>query len=237
MLRFAVASDGHFGQPDTPYEMYHRQIIDWLNQEHEKQPLELCIFNGDLIHDDPQYIEPVKSYYDQLQFPYYTTKGNHDQVSAERWKEVWGYEENHSFEQSGVAFLLGTTSNEQGEYLCANLEWLEAALDQHQSAEHIFVFLHISQQKWTKHGIDCPEAMKLIESRENVRATFHGHDHDIDGVMYSNSKPYFFDGHIGGSWGVPYRGFRVVDIFEDGRIEAYQMNPQVSPVVNQISVK
>ncbi len=49
LQRFAVASDGHYGQPGTEYENFHDEMMNWLNLEHEASRLSFCIFNGDLI--------------------------------------------------------------------------------------------------------------------------------------------------------------------------------------------
>jgi hypothetical protein len=37
--------------------------------------------------------------------------------------------------------------------------------------------------------------------------------------------PFLFDSHVGGSWGTPYRGFRVVELLNDGTLVTYMMNP------------
>jgi hypothetical protein len=35
-LRFAVASDGHYGQPNTEYEKFFSTIVSRINEEHKK---------------------------------------------------------------------------------------------------------------------------------------------------------------------------------------------------------
>ena len=37
--------------------------------------------------------------------------------------------------------------------------------------------------------------------------------------------PYLFDSHIGGNWGTAYKGFRVVELMDDGSLITYMMNP------------
>ena len=78
----------------------------------------------------------------------------------------------------------------------------------------------------TKYGIDCLEVSSLLETTPNVAAVFHGHDHDVDGCIYSNERAYLFDGHIGGDWGTNYRGYRIVEIDRQGNVGTYQCNPQ-----------
>ncbi|HEX8529549.1 MAG TPA: metallophosphoesterase, partial [Cytophagales bacterium] len=81
-LRFAVASDGHYGQPDTDYAAFYRNIVAWLNQENERNGLDFCVFNGDIIHDGPEFLPQAKAALDGLKVPYYVTRGNHDRVPA-----------------------------------------------------------------------------------------------------------------------------------------------------------
>lgn len=236
VFRFAVASDGHYGQPDTDYKTYASNIVDRLNAEKERSGLDICFFNGDLIHDDPRFMPEVKTAFDKLTIPYYVTRGNHDKVSPAVWEQIWGYPENHVVEKEESAFILGNTSNEKGEYVCADTRWLSQALEKQRRKKHVFVLLHISQRKWTTHGIDCPQVMETIEKFPNVKAVFHGHDHDVDEVKVSGGKPYLYDGHFGGNWGTTYRGYRIVEIFADGRITTYQFNPEVNPIVNSKSL-
>ncbi len=68
-LRFAVASDGHYGQPNTDYAAFYRNIVAWLNQEHELNGLDFCVFNGDIIHDAPEFLPQAKAALDGLQVP------------------------------------------------------------------------------------------------------------------------------------------------------------------------
>jgi hypothetical protein len=234
-LRFAVASDGHYGQKNTDYELFFKDIVKHLNQEKKKNQLDFALFNGDLIHDDPKFLPLAKNAFDKLKMPYYTTQGNHDMVSKEVWQQTWGYPVNHDFVLGDYAFLLGTTSNEKGQYLCADVSWLSERLDFHANKKYVFIFLHITQKSWTKNAVDCPDVINAIEKHNNVAAIFHGHDHDEDSLKkISDQSPrnYFFDGHFGGSWGTPYRGYRIVEIYKDETVYTYQFNPEPLPMIN-----
>ncbi len=225
-LRLAVASDGHFGQPETDFRRFHRELVLWLNEESRGKGLDFVIFNGDLIHDDPRFLPQVKMAYDGLKVPYLVTKGNHDMASSQEWKKTWGYEENHAFVRDSFAFLLVSTSNEEGKYLCANADWLSDQLAVYKEKTKIFVFMHINQNGVTRHAVSCPEVSALLQQTPNVAAIFHGHDHDQDNVIYQNGRAYFFDGHMGGSWGTSYRGYRIVEVDDAGGVLTYQCNPQ-----------
>ena len=223
-IRFAVASDGHFGQSETPSEMYYQNIVKWLNYETSENKLDFIIFNGDIIHDKPEYLEVVKGYFDNLAAPYYPVQGNHDMVTAAHWEKTWGVNVNHSFEAGNAAFILMATSNESGEYLCGDIDWLSKELDLYSPKKHIFVFLHISQKDWTRHGINCPDLLDLISRTNNISAVFHGHDHQEDDVKYHGNIPFFWSGHFGGSWGQEYKGYRIVEV-SGNKVFTYMKNP------------
>ena len=120
---------------------------------------------------------------------------------------------------------MATTSNEKGEYVCPNITWMKEMLNNYKKAENIFIFIHITPVKWTKHGIDCPDFIELLKEYPNVRLVCNGHDHDQDDLKVKNSIPYLFDGHVGGSWGTDYRGFRMVELLKDNSIATYMLNP------------
>ena len=236
IFRFAVASDGHFGQPKTEFQAFFDQTMAHLKAEKERSGLDAVFFNGDLIHDDPSFMPQVKTYFDQLSIPYYVTRGNHDKVSPAVWQQIWGYPENHVVEVGPCSFVLGNTSNEKGEYVCADHRWLGEALTRLRKKKHVFVLLHIPQRKWTANGIDCPQVMDTLERFPNIKAIFHGHEYDQDAVKIAGTKPYIFDGHFGGSWGTAYHGYRIVEVFADDRITTYQFNPEVNPIINMRSL-
>ena len=121
--------------------------------------------------------------------------------------------------------MLGTTSNEQGDYLCADIKWPESSLKKYEDKKGVFDSLHINQNKATRHGVACSEVAALLEGTKNVLCVFNGHDHDVDNVIYSNDRAYLFDGHVGGSWGTNYRGYRIVEADEQGKVRTYQCNP------------
>lgn len=224
-FRFAVTSDGHYGQPKTPFEDYYSHISSAINIFHEKLPLQFTVANGDLIHDNPDFLPAAAEALKKIKTPVYVTQGNHDHVSADRWKQVWGMDVNHAVEHGDQVILLGTTSNEKGTYLPPDTAWFEQQLKKYKNAKNIFLFFHITPVKWTEHSVDGKEFQQLIKQYPNIRAAFNGHDHDQDGVKMLGRIPFLFDGHFGGSWGTSYRGFRVVEIMEDNSLLTYMMSP------------
>lgn len=227
LLRFAVASDAHYGQPQTAFDEMIEKAIGQINLFHQSQPLDFCVINGDLIHNEKPLLPLVKKQIEKLTMPWYVTRGNHDMVTEEEWKAVFGTALNQDLVIRENAILLGDTSDEQGKYLPPDLVWLKKSFEKHKQRKHAFLFLHIPQAKWTKNGIDTPAFFELIQQYPNLTAVFHGHEHDQDGVKMHNHIPFFFDSHIGGNWGTDYKGFRVVELIEDGTMLTYMMNPVV----------
>lgn len=232
-LRFIVASDGHYGQAGTEFNSFHESLIKHVTDFHITNPLDFCVVNGDIIHDEKDFLVPAKAFLDKLPVKYFVTKGNHDMVSDQRWKEVWGMAVNHDVHINGNAILLATTSNEKGEYLSPDLDWMKAKLEANRKVKNVFIFIHIPQAKWTKNGIETPAFFELLKRHKNVRGVFHGHEHDQDGVKMLDTVPFMFDSHIGGSWGTSYKGFRVVELLKDNSILTYIMNP--TEKINQAS--
>ncbi|MES1217923.1 MAG: metallophosphoesterase [Bacteroidota bacterium] len=224
-LRFVVASDGHYGQPDTAYENFFATVVSRINDEHRKNPFSFCVINGDIIHNDKAHYPAAKKALDNLQMKYYVSQGNHDHVTAYEWQTVWNLPVNHDFRLDKNSFLIGTTSNEKGEYLCPDIEWFSKKLEEHKQQQNIFIFIHINPGKQTANAVDCPEFFDLLGKYKNVRAIFNGHDHDEEGIKVKNNIPFIFDAHFGGNWGTAYRGFRVVELLKDNSIHTYILNP------------
>ena len=121
-LRFAIASDGHYGQDKTDYDFHHDNMLKWLNAEKKSRGLDFSVINGDLFHNDPKFLPLVRSKWDQLTMPYYVSRGNHDRVNDQEWNRVWNIPVHHDFEKNGTCFLILNTANEQGDYICPDLE-------------------------------------------------------------------------------------------------------------------
>jgi 3',5'-cyclic-AMP phosphodiesterase len=224
-LRFAVASDGHYGEKDTMYEDYFATVVKRINEEHRRTPFSFCVINGDIIHDNKAHFPAAKKALDSLTMKYYVSQGNHDRVTAGEWQEIWSIPVNHDFTIGKNSFLIGTTSNETGTYLCPDLAWFSKKLEEYKGQQNIFIFIHINPGKLTKHGVDCPEFFDMLGKYKNVRAVFNGHDHDEEGIKTRNNIPFVFDAHFGGSWGTAYRGFRIVEVLNNNSVLTYIMDP------------
>jgi len=236
-IRFAIASDGHYGQPGTNYKADHENIVRWLNSAHERTPLDFIIINGDLVHDRPELLPEVKSlYFDKFKVPYYAIPGNHDHSDTKIWKSVFGYEDNFSFEKNGIGFVLANTSDLKGTYLCPDKAFLKREFEKFKALKTVFVVLHIPPHLWVPESpfVECKDTLELLHSYPNIKAVFHGHDHSLDSVFYTQKLPHFFDAHFGGNWGTAYKGFRIVEVSQAHKISTYQVNASNNPVLNEV---
>lgn len=224
VLRFAVGSDAHYGQPNTEFAQTLSDFVLNVNTFHKGNKLDACVVNGDVIHDKKELLTEAKQNLDKLTIPYYVTQGNHDHVTPEYWKEIWTVPQNYEAKVKQSVFLMMTTSNEKGEYRSPDMAWLNQKLTEHKQ-KNIFLFLHIAQQKWTNGSIDNPAYAELIKHYPNVKGVFHGHDHDQDGIKMLGTIPHLFDSHIGGNWGTDYKGYRIVELMKDNSVRTYIMNP------------
>lgn len=233
-LRFVVASDGHFGQPKTNYQEFFNTAVSHINAVHKQKAFDFGVMNGDIIHDDISFLGDAKKSLDEFKFPYYVTKGNHDISSAELWEKIWGMPLNFDVIIKNNVLLFGNTSNEKGEYLPPDMPWLTAKLNEHKKAENIFLFVHIPPIKWTANAINSTEFQELVKQHKNIKAVFHGHEHDQDHVKWQDNIPYLFDSHIGGNWGTKYRGYRIVELYKDGSMLTYIMDPTIK--INELNL-
>lgn len=235
-LRFAVASDGHYGQPETDSALFYRQLINWLTQEHQQQ-LDFVIINGDLVHDRPDLLPEVRdNYLAKLPVPYYPLPGNHDWADAALWQKVFGYADNYTLAFGDIALVLANTASPTGAYVCPDTTFLQTALNNFKAKSVVFVVLHIAPHQWLpeedKIFLNCPETLRLLHAYPNVKAVFHGHDHSLDAVRYTQGLPHFFDAHFGGNWGTAYKGYRIVEISAANHVYTYQVNASQNPALN-----
>jgi hypothetical protein len=236
-LRFALISDGHYGEPNTDSDMFFSNMKDWLTKEHKHNHLDFVIINGDLVHNRPDLLLKVKqTYFDKLPVPYHTIPGNHDFADAALWKSVFGYEDKYTLDFGDIGFVLANTADTQGKYVCPNNTFIKASLEGFKSKNIVFVILHIPPHQWLPQEktifLDCPETVEILHDYPNVKAVFHGHDHTMDGVRYTDKLPHFFDSHFGGSWGTDYKGYRIVEVANDNHISTYQVNASQNPKLN-----
>ena len=143
-LRVAIASDGHFGQPETAYGANHMEMVGWLNSEAADRGVDFAFINGDLYHDDTTFMGPVKKVWDTLAMPYYVSHGNHDKTDEQNWLKTWNNPWHYGFEKKDIAFVVLNTADEKGGYISPDIDKTRQLLTQYQRQKLLFVFMHIT---------------------------------------------------------------------------------------------
>lgn len=221
-FRFLVASDGHLGEVNTPSDQYFTDLITAVKEKHAESPLRFVVVNGDLVHgDNTDQLPKAKAYLDTLPVPYYVTRGNHDRVTNDVWKKLWGYDTNHVVARDEATLILLDTSDQWGNYLCGDTAWLKQQVLAARPGVPLFLFMHIPYLRDLTGTTPCQDIQQVIADFPTIRAVFHGHDHTLDLGVLSGKTALLFDAHFGSSWGTPYRGFRVVEYDTDAYTYQY----------------
>ena len=74
--------------------------------------------------------------------------------------------------------------------------------------------MHITPLTWTKNGIDCAELVEYFTGQQNLKAVFHGHDHDQDAMKEQHGKFYFLMQYITGTGKPTTWGYRIVEVLK-----------------------
>ena len=223
---------------DIIYTERYDRLISFLNKEAETDGVDYFIFNGDTVTNCPEYFPGIKQKFEQLKAPYYVVHGNHDHCNDEQWTELWGYKRNHTYTIGDYAVILLNSAGEKGAYQCADSVWLEEQLETHKDKKGIFVFCHIFQHDSGElifASVDCPAVSDVMAVSENLKMAVYSHNHLQDSCFLLNHKgkqiKTFFTGHFS-SWGIPYLGYRVLEIYDDGGIATYMFDQEKDKVVN-----
>jgi predicted phosphodiesterase len=228
VFRFAVATDGHYGQPDTDYDLNHTNLVNLLNNINN---LDLVIFTGDISHNGYEFqLLGAKAYFDNLTVPYYVVKGNHD-GNEPAFLSVFSYSSvNYSFNVQGYHFVVINSSQDGVNLNSAELAWLDSDLTAN-ADKFCFVFGHIAQiGSGETYDIDDDDFETMIASHSNVIGLFWGHLHSSYAVNAVNGTYSCYDGRFGGSWGT-YYGYRVVEVYENSTVKTYYTDSKTTYTV------
>ncbi|HSC55208.1 MAG TPA: metallophosphoesterase [Phnomibacter sp.] len=225
LLRFVVMGDGHYGLKGTPYETYYETAINRVNALHAEKAFDFVVMNGDIVHDDASYLPAAKAALDKLHPPYFVSQGNHDHIDAAGWEATWKMPVNFERKFGKTSLLIGTTSNKVGKYLSPDMGWLKTALEAHKKQEHVLLFLHINPVGLSKYAVKTEGFTALVNQYKNVKVVFNSHDHDEEDVKMKDDIPFVYCAHFGGDWGTKYCGFRVAELYKDGSLLTYMLDP------------
>lgn len=65
-IRFAVASNGHYGQPNTDSDLNYSTLVNAINDFDGGKKVDFCVINGDIVHDKLKFFPTAKNQLDKL---------------------------------------------------------------------------------------------------------------------------------------------------------------------------
>ena len=160
-------------------------LLEALQREQEKEPLDAILMPGDLSIDDYDFRNLPYNYCEKFRdevmarfpAPTFVLPGNHDSYPDDQWQAIFGTPRQFSVVIGGALFLMADTYNSptQGAsgsaYTPFDIEWARAEMAKHPDLP-VFVAAHYLW--WQREGE--PFAAFLREN-PRVRAFFVGHTH------------------------------------------------------------
>ncbi len=202
-LRVLITSDIHLTESITWQRMKSttkQRAEKWLthvNEEHEKEPFDLIVINGDisLDHTSGEYQEGayyddkdgesddiVKQYFSQLPagVPVVVIPGNHEQYGNEDWKAITGNDRQSYMVMNNSLFLFldnykveeTQTEPSNGTYTKTDVAYINKMMDKYPSCD---VYL-ISHMFYTNQ--ESAEFKKLVAENDSIKGLFQGHTHN-----------------------------------------------------------
>lgn len=181
-------------------------MLDCIEREHRKSPLDAILIPGDLSVDDYDFrhlplnycAEVKKEYLDRFPVPYHVIPGNHDSYPNEIWQKIFGTPRQLSVVVNGVLFLMADTyrctpagSASGSPYTPLDLAWVKAEMEKY-PALPAFLVAHYFDFR-----AENAELAEFLASNPRIRALFMGHTHCFAAkepcTTYGN-KPLFDTG-------------------------------------------
>ncbi len=221
VVRFVVGSDGHWGQAGTDWVRFYSDFVAAVNAVDAQTPLDFVALVGDLTNEDADLLPEAKRALGGLNAPLIATRGNNDFGTKKQWRAVFGADPNTVTSIAGTLFVLADTTDGHGSKDCPDARWIERQLANHPDAASAFLFFHVPPVDPATLELSCDRLQRLLADEPRIKAIFNGHVHALDTVVRVGDVPYLFDGHLGSSNGVDYRGFRVVEVGADGTLRTW----------------
>ncbi|MFK7827829.1 MAG: metallophosphoesterase [Oligoflexales bacterium] len=199
------------------------EVITVLNQQ---ENIDFILFLGDLtMNSDVEEFKKIEEAFAKISFPIYSTPGNHDVRSANRYHNYFG-KSSYSWDYKGTRF----TSIDSASWTLSKSSWelYKTWLQQAKNQTHI-VFSHIAPTEpfglRGGHWRSRREANAFIaeSSRAGVDAMFYGHLHTLDIYSLAGIPVYISGG--GGAFQEYFDG-----------IERHFLKVNVHPSNSQIGV-
>lgn len=224
------------GVPTRPENYNDRLelVINTLKKEKERG-LDFFISNGDLVHDNPSYLQTVKNKFDEVGVPYYVTYGNHDRATEEHWADVWGHGRSTHFTHGNYAFILPCTSDESGARLPADHVWVNEKLDYYANKKGVFVITHVPQTKRWRNSPDAYKVRTVLKKSRNLIGIICSHVHGAITTEKIDDLVFSMTGHFA-HYGRNFYTIRRFNINEN-KIETELYNVSADTVVSKQHIR
>ena len=263
--RILLVSDFHYVKDWYGVDMDERmtRMINHINEEHEKDPLEMIIFMGDysLGHWKYDTKEPyvtlinsgvshtrlfMEKYKDMLpDVPMFWLAGNHEQYGEDTWREITG-NSRQGYKVIGDYLLvmwdsygknLDPTTHSDGSYTSIDTKWVGELMDMYSDKKVILISHYFHK------NTELNKSADLIAD-ERVVALFAGHLHHADiqdlGEDFGNKQLVFAGNYsYGDSDTDPGRtpwGFRDL-VLEEDKVTSTYIIPENKITINNSTVK
>ncbi len=211
-----------------------QKLLNDILKEHQTAPLDSVLVLGDLSIDDYDFRKLPECYcrkfkedcMDKLPCPAYALPGNHDSITNDMWKEIFGVNREYSVKIGNNVFIMAdtfkgvpATGASGAGYTGINKDFLEKELSKY-TDENIFVCAHyISKNE--------PELGKI----PNLVCLFGGHTHSSRTLKFGEYPlfdigGYGYNGIVGKDGKYTFNvffeecawGYNILEIYEN-RVE------------------
>jgi len=220
-LRVIITSDMHHVGSSKYYGVKNEDRLqlwlDSINAEHERDPIDLIIINGDVSLDHyyangaiagtymgsnkVSYTEKfMNEYVSQLPegVPYFILAGNHEQYNNDQWKGYVGNDRQCAFSIEGNLFIMTDNFNsylepnatENSTYTQTDVEFVKEAMAAYPDDDVWLVSHYFSASQ------ESDAFNSLVKNNDRIKGLFGGHNH-MNNVTYSSkwgNKPYAMTG-------------------------------------------
>ena len=233
-LRVVLSSDIHYTNLQqwysTDYRVRLQHWVDTVLAEHEKDPIDLLIINGDISLDywinggsvvtygkDKATAKVfVNKYLSQLpdEIPVYIIPGNHEQYSNADWLEITGNNRQGYMYVGGRLFIcldnfageLDPTYNHDGVYTGTDVAYVNELMATYPDCDVYLIAHHFNTDK------EGAAFRNLLKDNDRIKGLFAGHTHKTAiielGAAYGNKTiaqtgnfAYFKDSATESFWG------------------------------------
>lgn len=225
-LRVLISSDIHYTDQMRTYGIdMDKRMQHWVDSilaEHEKEPIDLLVLNGDVSEDHwdhsqwdsvngscvlcgmdstipnlvDRYLNTLKQY-----FPVFVMPGNHEQYTNDEWKELVGNNRQDSMVIDNTLFLFMDNFRvtavpaecSDGTYTPTDVDYINEMIATYPEHDTYIISHYIDPRA------ESQNFRKLIVENERIKGMFSGHTHDsqlIELGEYWGNKTIAQTGHF-----------------------------------------